>query len=342
MHYPDDEKPIHQQTTIPMSPLTVPTLQPPEVSTPTWPPPPRPRPPQGVSRKVKVLGISLATLLVFGGLGLLIYSTTNQYGRSLNAQNGTDATSTAQGILHGLATRASQQTATAGPLGTADAHIYATATAEAGPSATASAASAQGTVTSQAILAALTQVTTSTPVLNDPLSSNGQGNVWDTGYTDNNNTGCNFVNGSYQVLEALPGFLRPCFADATNFHDLVYQVSMTFQSNCGGGLLLRGKKDTGQYYLFTVNTGGFYQLEIYSGNNHAILLSGNSSAILGVGQANTLAVMAKKSVLDLFVNQTFLGEVNSISLSAGQIGVAVYNVNQPASATFSNAEVWKI
>lgn len=343
MHYPDDEKDFYQQETLPDAqaggPLTT-TVD--ATNPPTWPPPPRPRPRQGPPRIVRVLGIILASVLVLGASGLLIYQTTNQYGRALGAQNGADATATVQGMLHAQATRARQLTATAGPLGTADARVYATATAQAAPSATAAAAGAQSTTTAQANLAALTSVTTKTPALNDPLSDNSQNNIWDIGYTDNNNTGCNFVDGSYQVLEALPGFLRPCFADATHYSNLVYQVSMTLNASCGGGLLLRGDKDAGKYYLFTINTSGVFQFEVYNGSKHFILLNGTSSALLGEGQANTLVVMAKKGVFDLFINQTFVGQAIDGTLSAGQIGVVVYSTGQPASADFSNAEVWKI
>jgi hypothetical protein len=339
MHFPDDENSFYQQETLPEAQSTIPQAR---TAVANWPPPPRPRPRQGPPRFVKVLGIVLASVLVLGALGLLIYQTTNQYGRALGAQNGSDATATAQGILHAQATRARQLTATAGPLGTADARIYATATAQAAPSATAAAAGAQSTATSQANLAALTSATTGTPAFNDSLSDNSQGHVWDVGYTDNNNTGCNFVDGSYQVLEAFPGFLRPCFADATSYGNLVYQVSMTLHSNCGGGLLLRGNKDTGKYYLFTVNASGVYQFEVYNGNTHLVILNGTSSAILGVGQANTLVVMVKQGVFDLFINQTFVAQAIDGQLSSGQIGVVVYNTGQPASANFSNAEVWKI
>ncbi len=342
MHYPDDEKSFHQQQTLPAPPSTVPASQAALVSPPTWPPPPRPRPPQGPSRLVKVLGLTVASVLVLSALALLIYQTTNQYGRALGAQNGSDATATAQGILRVQATRAHQQTATAGPLNTADARVYATATAQAAPSATAAAAGAQSTATSQANLAALTSATTGTPALDDPLSDNSQGHVWDTGYTDNNQTGCNFVDGGYQVQEALPGFLRPCFADATSYNNLVYQVSLTLHTNCGAGLLVRGNKDAGTYYLFTINASGFYQFEVYNGNNHTVLLNGTSSAILGTGQANTLVVMAKQGVFDLFINQTFVAQTIDGVLSSGQIGVVVYNTGQPASASFSSAKVWKI
>ena len=191
--------------------------------------------------------------------------------------------------------------------------------------------------------AELTKITGGTATLNDPLSDNSKGNVWDEGYTDNNNTGCNFVNSSYQVLEAFQGFLRPCFADATSFSNFAYQASMTMNSNCSGGLLLRGKKSTGQYYLFMLDAAGSYLFEVYNGSQYTSIASGTNSAILaGVGQINTLTVIANQGVFDLFVNQTFVAEAIDGQLSAGQIGVAAYNTGLPASVSFSNAEVWKI
>jgi len=356
MHNPDDEKTLHQQTTIPAGappvanvpswPLPAVTTAPPAPRTvanvSSWPPPPRVRPSQGLSRTGRILLIILAVMLVCSGLGLLIYSTTSQYDRKLGALDGSDATAAARAMLSSQATRNSQATRTAVPLQTADAQIYATATASAGPAAT---ASATGTATNQEQLAALAKITSGTATLNDPLSGNDQGNTWDVGYTDNNKTGCNFVDGGYQVQEALPTFLRPCFAEATNFHNFAYQVSLTFNTPCAGGMLFRGTKSTDTYYLFTVNANGTYLFEVYGSNasDHATLASGNSSAILGVGQANTLAVIADKAVIDLFINQTFVAEIADLHLlSGGQIGVAVYNTGQPASATFSNAQVWQI
>lgn len=349
MHDQDDEKTIDQQTTVPAAPppavTTVPAAPPAVATVPDWPPPPRPRPSQGLSRPMRILLIALAVALIFSGLGLLIYSTTSQYDRKLGALDGADATAAARAARTAQAIYNAQSTETAGPLQTADAQIYATATASAGPAATASATDTQGTATAQAQLAALTKISSGTATLNDPLSGNTQGQVWDVGYTDNNQTGCNFVNGSYQVQEALPTFLHPCFADASNFHNFAYQVSMTLNTNCAGGMLFRGDKSTNTYYLFTVNANGTYLFEVYgnSANDHAILASGSSPAILGVGQVNTLAVIANKAIFDLFINQTFVAEIADVHvLSGGQIGVAVYNTRLPASASFSNAEVWKM
>ena len=334
MHYPEEEKPLHQQTTMPM-PLPL------VASPPTWPPPPRPRPPQGPPMWVKILAFSLAALLVFSGLGLLIYSTTNQYNQTLNAPSA-NATATVRGALHATATSIRHEQQTAVPLQTANAQIFATATASAGPQVTASATSAQGTQTAQAMAALLTKATEGTPTLDDPLSSNSLGNIWDVGYTDNNNSGCNFVNSSYQVLEAITTVLRPCFADAATFTNFAYQVSLTLNSNCSGGMILRGNKSTGEYYLFLMNANGSYTFEVYAKSQYFTLASGTSTAVLAVGQANTLAVVADQGVFDLFINQTFVAEAIDGQLSSGQIGVVVQNTSVPASVNFSNAKVWKI
>ena len=335
MYYRDEEQPIHQQTTIP-------GLQTAVMNAPRWPPPPHPRPPQGLPKRAKILIAVLAALLVIGGLGLLVYSTTNQYSRALGERSSSDLTATVRSRISGQATSTSRQRGTAVALGTANAPIYATATAQSAPTATASATAAQGTATTQAMAALLTKATSGTATLTDPLSDNSLGYTWDVGYTDNNNTGCNFVSSSYQVLEALPGFIRPCFADATSFSNFTYQVSMTMNSNCAGGLIFRGNKGNGKYYLFTVNTNGSYLFEVYNGSSYVTLASGTSAAILGVGQANTVSVIADQGVFDLFVNQTYLAETFDGQLSAGQIGVAAYNTTVPASVNFSNAEVWKI
>ncbi|HEY3994282.1 MAG TPA: hypothetical protein VGM01_15540 [Ktedonobacteraceae bacterium] len=332
MHFPEEEKPLDQQTTLPML-----APQPLVASAPTWPPPPRLRPSQGPPKWAKILAGSLATLLVFSGLGLLIYSTTDQYTQTLNAPR-THATATVQAALHATATGIRQVQQTAVPLQTANAQVFATATTQAGPAATATAALAQGTQTSQEMAALLSRATEGTPTLDDPLSNNSQGNTWDVGYTDNNNSGCNFVNSSYQVLEAIQTMIRPCFADATKFGNFAYQVSLTFNSNCSGGIILRGDKNTGQYYLFLINANGSYSFEVYTSIQHFTLASGSSTA----GQANTLAVVADQGVFDLFINQRYVAEAIDGELSSGQVGVAVENTSVPASVNFSNAKAWKI
>ncbi|MGH2509502.1 MAG: hypothetical protein ACRDHZ_19160, partial [Ktedonobacteraceae bacterium] len=138
-------------------------------------------------------------------------------------------------------------------------------------------------------------------------------------------------------------FVLPCFANATNFTNFVYQVSMTMNSNGQGGIIFCANKSQKQYYLFTIDTNGNYTLELYTGGKYALLAQGTNTAILsGVGTPNTLTVLVDKGVLTLFVNASYVGGANNTTLSSGQIGVAVINRDLPTSADFSNVEVWNV
>lgn len=307
---------------------------------PLWPPPPRPRRAAGPPVAIKWLAILLALLLVAGGLGLIIYTATSQYSQALVDQSSLAL----QATVNSQATAAGAMAATAQPLATTQAQIYASATAQALPSATAQAGSEQSVATATALDGLLTQNTSSTPTLDDPLADNSLNNQWATGYTDNNNTGCNFVDGSYRVQEALQRFIRTCFAATTNFHNFVYQVDLTILSGSAGGILFRGNGASGQYYFFWIDTAGNYVFEVYNGNtSHTVLARGFSVAILaGLDQPNNLTVMATKGTFSLFANQTYLASVSDQALSAGQIGVAAYNFNLPTTVDFSAARVWTL
>lgn len=307
---------------------------------PAWPPPPRPRPPQGPPDALKWLAIALALLLIVGGLGLAIYATTSQYSQTLAAQGSTSLQATA----NSQATAAGSLAATARPLGTAQAQIYASATAQALPTATAQTGDEFATATATALNEQLTRDTSGTPALDDPLTDNSMNNQWATGYTDNNNTGCNFVAGSYRVQEALQRFIRTCFAATTNFSNFVYQVSIAIISGSAGGILFRGNGASGQYYFFWIDTEGNYILELYNGDSsHTVLARGFSSAILtGLDEPNNLAVIATKGTFYLFVNQTYVASASDQTLHGGQIGVAAYNFNLPTTVNFSEAKVWPL
>lgn len=304
-----------------------------------WPPPPRRRPRQGPAKPVKIVAMILALLLIASGLGLLIYATTNQYSVALGAQQVQNIEAT----VNSQATTVGSLRATAQPLATAQARIYATATAQAQSSVTVPTAGIEATATATTMENQFTQDTTGTPTLDDPLSDNSMGNQWDTGYSDNNNTGCNFVDGSYQVQEALPGFLHTCFADTTDFSNFVYQVSMTLSSGNGGGILLRANALKGQYYLFRIDTNGNYVFELYNGSAYTLLASGTNSAIsTGSGSFNTLAVIADKGTFSLFVNSSYVAGASDKTLSSGEIGMAAYNTDLPVTLDFSDAQVWKL
>ncbi|MEO7018823.1 MAG: hypothetical protein ABI234_01565 [Ktedonobacteraceae bacterium] len=310
---------------------------------PAWPPPPRPLPRQGPSKTTRVLTIALAVLLVVGGLSAIIYATTNQYGLVVGAQRRLDVNATVRSQVASQATLVSSLQATAQPLATTQAGVYASATAQDQSTATTQAAQDQATATATTLGNLLTQDTTSTPTLNDPLSDNSLNNGWDEVTADNQSTGCTFTGTAYEVQEGRQGFFQPCFATATTFTNFVYQVSMTMNSGSQGGMIFCANKSKGQYYLFRIDINGGYALELYNNGKYILLVHGTNAAITtGVSSSNTLTVIANKGTFSLFVNTTYVDSASDTTLSGGQIGMAVIDRTLPTTVDFSNAEVWKL
>jgi hypothetical protein len=339
----DEQKPFNEQTTIQDAVVGDPRAETQQEPRPAWPPPPRLRPRQGPSKAISILTITLILLLVAGGLGFMIYAATNQYGSALGAARTLNVNSTVLSEIKSQATVDSSLAQTAQPLATAQAQIIASATAQDLPTVTAQAEGDQATATATALGDMLTQDTAGSPDLLDPLSDNSLNYQWDTGYADNNATGCNFVNSDYEVQESRQGFLQPCFADATSFSRFVYQVTMTINAGNEGGIIFRGNKANGKYYVFRIDINGFYALDLYSGNTYTLLTSGVSTAIsTGTGLSNDLTVVADTNNLYLFVNETYVDGVSNNTLSVGQIGMAAIDTGLPVTVDFTNAEVWKL
>lgn len=314
-----------------------------EQATPTtvaWPPPPRPRSRQRFPTRARILLISLAGLLIAAGLGFIAFTTSTQYSRSLNTQATTEARSTARANVTKLALT---QQAADQALATQQAYIYATASALVGSTATAQVSSEAATATASTLQNLLSQDTSSTPAFNDTLSDTSSNNAWDNVINPEGNTGCQFKNGVYHALEALRGFLQPCFAEASNFSNCVYQVTMTIDQGNQGGLIFRATGAKSQYYLFRAGADGSYTLERYNNKQLTTLSSGFSIAIAtGVGQSNTLAVIADKSALSLFANSTYIATVTDSAFTSGQIGVVALDFTLPTNVEFSNAQVWTL
>ena len=307
---------------------------------PVWPPPPRPRGRQSSPGIVSILLITLALLLIVSGLGFIVFTTSAQYSKTLHTQATAEARLTARANATKLALT---EQATNQALATQQAYIYATASALAGSTATAEGSSADATATAGAAENLLTQDTNGTPVFNDALSDNSGNNGWDTNINTQGNTGCQFNNGAYHALEAMRGYLQPCFAESSNFSNFAYEVSLIIDQGDQGGIVFRSNTAKSQYYLFRVGTDGSYTLERYTKNQVVTLSSGFSVAIAtGTGQSNTLAVIANKSTLSLFANSTYIASVTDSTLSSGQIGVVALDFNLPTDVEFSNAQVWTL
>lgn len=308
-----------------------------------WPPPPRTIPRQGLSTGMLILFTVLATALIGGGLGFIIYSATAEYHTKLSTQATALAQSTMQVQNTALAKTQVVAQATNKALATAQAGILATATSQAEATATAGAIGDLGTATATALGDLLAKDTAGSPTLTDNLTDNTGGNRWDEGFAGNGNTGC-FFNQDYHARETQVNFLQPCYADATNFSNFVYEVQMTIDQGSQGGILFRANKSQGQYYLFRIGTDGSYTLEVSDNNKSVKMLSSGISAAIntGDGQSNDMAVLANNNTLYLYVNQQLVTAAVDSTLSAGQIGVAAIDYSTPTEVEFSSVQVWKL
>lgn len=307
---------------------------------PIWPPPPRPLPRQQPAKMIRILTLIVAVLLVVSGLSAIIASATNQYGLAVGLQRRLNTNATVRSQVASQATQVSALDATAQTLATTQAGIYASATAQDQSTAI---VQEQATATATIFGGQLTQATSGTPVLNDPLSDNSLNNLWDEVSTVNQDTSCHFNGSAYEAQEGRQGFILPCFANATNFTNFVYQVSMTIVSGDQGGIIFCADKNKKQYYLFRIDTNGGYALELYANNQYALLTQGTNSTIAtGAGSSNTLTVLVNKGTLALFVNSVYVGSASDTTLSSGQIGVVAIDRDLPTTVDFSNAEVWNV
>ncbi len=289
---------------------------------------------------MSIVLITVAVLLIVGGLGAIVFAASAQYTKTLHAQATAEARLTARAHAAKLALT---QQATDQALATQQAYIYATASALVGSTATAEGSSADATATAGTAENLLNQDTGGTPAFNDPLSDTSGNNGWDTNINQQGNTGCQFNNGAYHALEAMGGYFQPCLAQASNFSNFAYQVTLIIDQGDQGGIIFRANNAKAQYYLFRVGIDGSYTLERYMNNQVTTLSSGFSIAIAtGLGQSNTLAVIANKNKISLFANSTYIASVTDSTLTSGQIGVVALDFTLPTDVEFSNAQVWPL
>jgi len=248
--------------------------------------------------------------------------------------------------LNATATDQANQTATASAISATATAVSASATSTAvSASATATAISSQATATVVAATATVTAytntMTAGTQALIDPLQDNSRNNSWDI-TTLAGGGGCVFTNGAYHSSMPQQGPFSLCFAQATNFANFTYQVSMQFIQGTVGGMIFRANDTNGTFYYFHISRNGTYGLDIYSGNLPTKTLSqGPASAILtDPGQTNILGVKANGNRIDLYINKQFITTAYDSTYSSGQIGVVADAIDAPTEVAFSNAQVY--
>jgi hypothetical protein len=293
------------------------------------PPPPRRG---GRSLTVTIMIIIIVLFLLLGSA--LLYYVGVYQPQKMHA----DATATVNAQVTGTAQANAQATANASA--TSQAQANATGTAQASATAAASA-----TVT--ALQAILSQATSGTPTLNDPLSAAGSNN-WDQLAASNSNVGgsCAYTGGSYHSNIPKSGYFQPCYAQAPTFNNFAYQVQMTITRGDEGGILFRSDPVNSKFYLFRISQSGAYDLFLYVDNQgtHAKnLLSGSSSHIKqSQNQTNTVTVVARGGNIYFYINGQYLDSASNNMFTSGKIGVFAESNTNPTDVAFSNAQVWQL
>ena len=121
---------------------------------------------------------------------------------------------------------------------------------------------------------------------------------------------------------------------------------MTILQGDEGGMLFRANGTEGRFYYFRIGRDGSYGLYLSTGANGShmqVLASGRAAAIYtGLNVSNLLAVVARGSTIDLYVNHQHIDSVTNSSYDFGQVGVAAAYETGITEVVFSDAQVWAL
>jgi hypothetical protein len=283
---------------------------------------------KGFSRRMMILLVAVALLMISSGIGLIYYTIVAH-----PAQLRVQATATVESVLN------------ADAHSTAMANAYATATARVQANATATMqvqATVQAQATANTFQNIYTKVTSGIPVLHSSLALQDRYN-WDI-YNSTDGGACTFTGGELHAIAFSQGFYVPCFALATNFSNFAYQVQMTIHEGDEGGIVFRADDANSRYYFLRIGSDGFYSLYISKDDTHNLALTYASSAAIHTApnQPNLLTVIAQGDNFSLYINKQYVGSTHDGSYSSGEIGVYAADSNNRTDVSFSNAEVWSL
>ena len=140
---------------------------------------------------------------------------------------------------------------------------------------------------------------------------------------------------------------QTCMAENSNFKDFVYEVKMSITTGVAGGLIFRSGTLSGNSYRFSLKNTGAYTLFLCNtcmksdASDAKILISGNAPVSpLPNGASTALTVIARGSSIYLYINKTYVTQVQNPSFSAGQIGLYAATAGGPSTTVqFSDLKV---
>lgn len=223
---------------------------------------------------------------------------------------------------------------------TAPARVQATATAVPSPTQPSAAAAATATAQTAANAAGLSQATSGTPLLADSLTAN-QDNHW-----AEDRTHCLFTASSYHALVTQTDYIQACPLHTFTMTDATVQVDVTLLSGHSAGMLLRASGQN--FYDFEITDQGqffFRRHDTDAPSRYVYLIDETSStAISSNQQTNTLLVIANGNDFKLFINGSFVGEVQDNSYTTGQVALAASTRDPQTTGegSFANFKIFKI
>jgi len=201
--------------------------------------------------------------------------------------------------------------------------------------------------------------------LYDPLTDNNRGYLWlpttSLGLPAKNSN-CAFQRGGLDASvngdENYTVLFHPCIESTTDFGDLAYEVNMTINMGDCGGVTFRGVNSA--LYYFVICHDGRYRLVRYAKDpgtgitptsdlNPVLRDSTSQSIKTDFGQSNTIAIEAKGSHIDLYVNQMKIDSVDdpagyNAGYRTGKVGVIAksWSLHDLTDVAFTNAGVWTL
>lgn len=197
-------------------------------------------------------------------------------------------------------------------------------------------ATAQTLANQRNVEATATALTAGTPALSDPLTQ-PDANNW-----PNDGTSCFFSNNTYNVTANSSNTLQPCLSNTLRYGSAAIQVDVVLVSCADAGLIFRASDDESQFYDFEITSQGQFYLRYRDNGKYISLIPTTPSrAIQGSGNKNTLLVIANGSKFQLFVNGTFVDEVQNGAFNIGQVGLASGTLSSSTgSASFHNLRIY--